>query len=696
MGLRETLLPTSLHAAFHAAFHVGGAAPCVFLGALSVLGAVLTVGQGAAEGATGETIEFAQRRPLHGVHSGPQIAQFRLDDAPLGATEAPTIAPHSGSHGGTVAVDAHGVLVLDRDSGTLSRTDRDGNQLASLTFGSWAGELVRDGASEFAYVADRTANRVVRIRAGEILEVVDKVTVHEPHGLALSPDGKTLYVTSVANHELVALDTETMHPLWRVALAAEPRGVAVAASGKQAIVGFLVTGALATVELGTNPNVSYISLNPAQRVSADPLGPLHHAGQRHRGGANFDPSTARMPHVGGSPSLSDTKDIGLRFARNTFAVAYVGNELAIAPHQLSTPHMPSNGGEDIGTYGGGGGFTAPITHRMAMIDSEDSFSPKAAFAEIGLHQPRALAYDAASDTLYLAGYGNDQVMAVADVSQNTIHMSWSTTVQSLEGACAPDGLAVAGDQLFVHCELDRNLVRLDVASLNQLGAPTQVVGPELASSTRSPAAQRGAELFRRGRDPSLSVGGFMACASCHAEGRTDGLSWRIEGHNLQTPVLAGRLLGTHPFKWDGKDHDLPTSLSNTIGRLGGSGLLPEQIQDLQAFLQSLPQPVPPSIEDRSAIVRGEALFQSVETGCTACHDGPRLADGVQHDFATNIGSVDTPSLIGLAHSAPYYHDGSARTLRALLTDKASVHGMGQTAQLSSTELDDLIAYLESL
>src|SRR5690606_7446525 len=218
--------------------------------------------------------------------------------------------------------------------------------------------------------------------------------------------------------------------------------------------------------------------------------------------------------------------------------------IAIAPHQLSAPHLPNGGGEDLGTYGGGGGFTAPITHRLAMVDVEDSFAPETAFAQIGLHQPRALAYDAASDTLYLAGYGNDEVMAVAEVSQGTIHMSWTMALPSNGSGCAPDGLAVAGDQLFVHCELDRNVVRLDLTTVAQFGMPNAIPGAALGTSTRSESAQRGAELFRRGFDPRVSTGGVMACGSCHAEGRTDGLSWRIEGHNLQTPLLAGRIAGT--------------------------------------------------------------------------------------------------------------------------------------------------------
>lgn len=648
------------------------------------------VALGTADEAHGRKVSLEQvdmmMMPMH--HEGGfgfAVAQFRLDDLPLGPASAPTVAPHVGSHGGTVVVDAGGVLVLDRDSGKLLRTDRQGQIRASLDLQPRAGEMVTDGKG-IAYVADRQANKIIRVRAeADKLTVLDSTKLREPHGVALSPDGKTLYATSVADHELVAFDTETMFPLWRLELAVEPRSVAVSPDGSKAIVGFLTTGAVASVELGVTPNVSYIALDPGQRLSAN--------GMNHFGHGDFGMG---VPANGsGTTSLADVKDVGLQFARNTYAVGYVGAGIAIAPHQLSTPHLPTTGFEDVGTYGGGGGFTAPITHRLAMIDAEDSFAPSTAFAEIGLHQPRALAYDASSDTLYLAGYGNDQVMAVAEVSQASVHLAWVSHVPST-GGCGPDGLAVDGNELFVHCELERTLVSMDLSTVESSGIPmARQLGAVLASSSRDTDAQLGAELFRRGQDGRLSTGGFMACASCHPEGRTDGLSWRIEGHNLQTPLLAGRVMGTHPFKWDGKDHDLPTSLTNTIGRLGGAGLTPTEIGQLQAFLTSLPQPVPPS-EDLDAIARGQQLFDSAETGCRACHDGPQLADGMQHDLATNIGNVDTPSLIGLAHTAPYYHDGSARTLRALLTDKGSIHDMGETAHLGAQQLDDLIAYLESL
>ena len=97
------------------------------------------------------------------------------------------------------------------------------------------------------------------------------------------------------------------------------------------------------------------------------------------------------------------------------------------------------------------------------------------------------------------------------------------------------------------------------------------------------------------------------------------------------------------------------------------------------------------------VARGQKLFDSAEVGCRTCHDGKQLTDQDKHKFsAATLPEADTPSLVGLAASAPYYHDGSAATLEALLRDRGNVHGMAETAKLSDSQVADLIAFLETL
>ena len=57
---------------------------------------------------------------------------------------------------------------------------------------------------------------------------------------------------------------------------------------------------------------------------------------------------------------------------------------------------------------------------------------------------------------------------------------------------------------------------------------------------------------------------------------------------------------------------------------------------------------------------------------------------------------DTAHLTGIAHSAPYLHDGSARSLEEIWTvfNPKDTHGV--TNDLLKDELNDLIEYLRTL
>jgi hypothetical protein len=58
--------------------------------------------------------------------------------------------------------------------------------------------------------------------------------------------------------------------------------------------------------------------------------------------------------------------------------------------------------------------------------------------------------------------------------------------------------------------------------------------------------------------------------------------------------------------------------------------------------------------------------------------------------------LDTPTLKGLWQTAPYLHDGSAATLTAVLTTANPSGRHGDTASLSTTERQQLEAYLRQI
>jgi mono/diheme cytochrome c family protein len=624
------------------------------------------------------------------------IEPSRLDGAPLTPLRPPAHAAHGGSHGGVMIVDAHGLLVVERSAGALIRADREGQRLAELKLTPGLGEIVHDGAGN-VFVADRAAGRVIRVDPGDAtgkgLAEVAAVELGEPHGLALTPDGATLLVTDVSEHQLVAVDTAKLTVRWRVELEPEPRGVAISRDGSLAVVGFLSSGSLAYVELDSaGERVDWRALDPRDHVEVT----------QESDGWGGMMTVARLKEQRSKYQVP--VETGRRYARNFYALAFVGHDMLVAPHQLATPQLervPDEGRED--TYGGGAESIPPLVHQLAIVARPGAVDSHVRFVDLDIHQPKAVAYDIARDTLYVAGYGDDEVAAIADVTQQMPYVDWVAHVGDGK-SCGVDGIALAlpsedgkSSGLWIHCEFRRQLLRLDPGDPATRDDDTWLHGAELATSARSEQVERGAELFRRGDDHRISANGMMACNNCHPEGRADGLTWRLGDSILQAPILAGRVGTTAPYKWDGQDPTLKASIRHTIQRLGGSefSLLSDaEVEAMVAYIESLPPPRARKAADPDAVARGRKVFDA--EACSACHVGPKLADGDQHPLDTTMAQVDTPSLLGLSHSRPYYHDGSADDLWTLLTDRGTIHKMADTSKLSDAQLRDLDAYLESL
>ena len=120
--------------------------------------------------------------------------------------------------------------------------------------------------------------------------------------------------------------------------------------------------------------------------------------------------------------------------------------------------------------------------------------------------------------------------------------------------------------------------------------------------------------------------------------------------------------------------------------------------------------------------RGWLVFRD-KAGCTACHVPPLFTDnsfhnvGVGYDRTGDVdvgrfeltqrkretGAFKTPSLRGAAHTAPYFHDGSAATLEAAVDYMLSGgHDNPQRDQgltkieLTAEQRADLLAFIRSL
>ena len=217
--------------------------------------------------------------------------------------------------------------------------------------------------------------------------------------------------------------------------------------------------------------------------------------------------------------------------------------------------------------------------------------------------------------------------------------------------------------------------------------------PEIVALSGDSRADTGHDLFHR------DAGGGIACASCHPEGGEDGRTWRFAGSGeRRTQALHVGLRDTAPFHWNG---DLPNvgALMNQVfvGRMGGVRESASRVSALSEWLFSLKAPASIRDANDAAALRGQALFQSADVGCTTCHSGPKLTDNRSIAIDTVVTTkLQVPSLIAVGYRAPFMHNGCAATLAARFDPKCGGNNHGNTAGLSDAQRGDLVAYLESL
>jgi YVTN family beta-propeller protein len=289
---------------------------------------------------------------------------------------------------------------------------------------------------------------------------------------------------------------------------------------------------------------------------------------------------------------------------------------------------------------------------------------------------------------------------------------------------SPDGKTV-----YIANALDFN-VSVHDADMRRLLAKIKLCEPP-----KSPEWVRGKILFSTADYP-LTSRRWIACASCHPDGHSDGRVWQNPEGLRKTPPFMG-LAHTHPLHWSA-DRDEVQDFEYTIrGRLmQGAGLfrgplkpkagfeptelsmdLAGRSKDLDAlavytnsFEFTLSPHIPAPGKLSAAAERGKALFVSDAVGCAKCHSGPYFTDSTLkkpfnlHDVGTGgddpsekMGpKYDTPTLLGVYRNAPYLHHGKAKTLRDVLTTCNKDDKHGKTSHLKPAEIDDLVAFLKSL
>jgi len=214
--------------------------------------------------------------------------------------------------------------------------------------------------------------------------------------------------------------------------------------------------------------------------------------------------------------------------------------------------------------------------------------------------------------------------------------------------------------------------------------------------------RRGELLFH---DATICYQQWQSCASCHPDGRVDGLNWDLQNDGVGNPKSTKSMLLAHrtpPAMAEGVRTSAELAVRSGIVNILFSDRPEEEAVAIDAYLRSLkPVPSPRLVDGRlsPAAQRGRQWFHSERVACHRCHPAPLYTDLKAHDVGTRGPHVrnrrlDTPTLVEVWRTAPYLHDSRYVTVKELLVEGR--HGLGRGNNLTERQIDDLVEFVLSL
>lgn len=322
-----------------------------------------------------------------------------------------------------------------------------------------------------------------------------------------------------------------------------------------------------------------------------------------------------------------------------------------------------------------------------------------------VNMPFAVALDEQQQVLMIANAGSNDV--------SVIDLQSDKQLARLEVGANPRGIVFDAptNRAYINNVLDGTISVLDMQDI------AVVKSVHITEIPLDPQILIGKQIFNSARVPDLTTDRWVSCATCHLDGGMDARTWLgFPDGPRNTPALFG-VGNTLPIHWSG-DLDELQDVEGTFRVIqAGTGLvegeaydslgpphagLSEGLDALAAFMASLKVPRSPYTATPEEFERGQQVFTGL--GCDTCHPGPLYTDMQLHDVGTGDPKLernshgrgtqfDTPSLLGIWATAPYFHDGSAQTLTAVFRI-GNEHNI--VDRISEKELQDLLAFLRSL
>lgn len=581
--------------------------------------------------------------------------------------------------------------------------------VATWPVGAEPSSVVEDRAGKRLFVANRITSNIAVLDAQTGVEEKRLAGGRGTSYLALSPDGLRIYATHVYPN-IVPRKTGLENRL-------PPESEITVIDAARAVV-------LDRIPLHGIAGVFHIALSADGRLGVvaeyHPKNLLPLAHLEHGGAFTYSLELFGVD-VGKPVPVEVPLDELERYASQPFGVA-------IAPDK-SRIYVTSGGSEIVNVIDVPRLLRYVHAHNGPFAqDLSASSNYVIARIPVGLN-PRGLTLSRDGKRLFVANRLDDTV-SVIDTRTNRV----ASTIQLAGSAPTPSrplthvaiyiaDSAVDGKITCSHCHSDgrtqAQLAPTPTLLAKLIEKHKGFLVPRLGSSepkTISPL-RRGEQIFYTSR---YSFQGQIGCANCHIDSTFDGIQWNLEPDGFGRSTVDNKLLedvkDTEPYKWTGTNPDIPTECGVRTEKYfwrseNYDGL---KLADLAVYVRSLP-PRPnrwrqANGELTPAQERGEAIFERTvdnfkkpipeSNRCSYCHSGPKGTNQEIVDVGTkkpndNTGLLKAPPLTNIALTAPYLHDGSARSLEEIWTIFNPEDKHGRTNDLTKDELNDLIEYLRT-
>jgi len=603
--------------------------------------------------------------------------------------------------------------------------------------------IVYDRARNRVFSVNQDNDTVTAIDPDKLIKVGEGAVYRKPESLALTPEGK-LWVVHQDDYAVAVLDPDTLsiERGFRLPYASQPVGVAISPTGDAAYVTLMAVGKLLKLNPKSGEVIAEVDVGPKPRGIA-----VSHDGKDvyvtrfispDNGGevVKVDASAMRVATRILLKLDSDSMD-GDQKARGVpnflFSVALTpdGRQAWIPAKKDNILRGKLRDGQDI-THDT---IVRPLTAVIDVQTAQEIYDNRIDLDNRSM--PMHVEFSPYGNFAILTlGFSNR--IEVRDVNRPTQVFSAIANVGEFPRASvlAPNG------RLFVQGSLSRDVLVYDLTNmLNNFdgSTPSQLATIAVVAKEKlSEQVLRGKKIFHDASDERMDNEGYISCGSCHFEGLEDGrvydFSTRGEGLRNTVTLLGRRGTKQGRLNWTGTLDEVQDFEHQMRELFKGRGFLPDEVfhagtrdqplgdtkaglspelDAVAAYVSSLdhvnPSPFrnPDGSLTKDALA-GQATFHKL--GCNFCHGGSELTDSSRnglHDVGTitslsgkragdALVGFDTPTLLGVWETAPYLHDGSAPTLRDVLTTKNHDDLHGYVSALSAREVDELVAYLQQL